>query len=195
VSLLVRRLGFGEREARALGATAIVASAAAAVQGLDGNVQVWEALRRGVLGGPRRPVRRLGAGARAGPRRRRSLAGLLVLGPGRSYLRSMTHLVAALSLVVGFAVADATGVRPLGGIVLAGAAAWCFTRWRAAAGTGRAIALVGFYAAAFAASHALADGLGTWGAVLAVAGAVGIASLLVSGPSRLGAADAGRPSG
>jgi hypothetical protein len=80
-----------------------------------------------------------------------------------------TWPVAALSLVAGFAVADLTGVRPLGGAVLVVAAAWCFVRWRARAGTGRAVALVAFYAACFAASHALADVLGTWGAVVTVA--------------------------
>ena len=91
-----------------------------------------------------------------------------------------TWPVAGLSLVAGFAVADATGVRPLGGLVLVAAAAWCFVRWRKVAGTGRALALVAFYAAAFAASHALADVLGTWGAVLAVAAAVATASWLLA---------------
>lgn len=84
--------------------------------------------------------------------------------------------VAALSLVAGFAVADLTGVRPLGGVVLVAAALWCALRWRAKAGTARAVALVGFYAAAFAVSHVLGDVLGTWGAVAAVAAAVGLAS-------------------
>jgi hypothetical protein len=87
-----------------------------------------------------------------------------------------TWPVAALSLVAGFAVADLTGVRPLGGAVLAAAAAWCFVRWRARAGTARAVALTAFYAAAFAASHALADVLGTWGAVLTVAALAGAAA-------------------
>jgi hypothetical protein len=98
-----------------------------------------------------------------------------------------TWPVAALSLVVGFAVADITGVRPLGGIVLLAAVAWCAVRWRARAGTARALALVAFYAAAFVASHALAGGLGTWGAVLAVASAVGAAAWVLgerSAPAR-----------
>ena len=91
-----------------------------------------------------------------------------------------TALVAAGSLVAGFAVAQATGVRPLGGIVLAAAAVWCFMRWRRAAGTGVAAGLVLLYAAAFAASHALADVLGTWGAVLTVAAVVGAAVWLLA---------------
>ena len=87
-----------------------------------------------------------------------------------------TWPVAALSLVAGFAVADLTGVRPLGGLVLLAAVAWCAVRWRRRAGTGRAVALVAFYAAAFAASHALGDVLGTWGAVVTVAVLAGAAA-------------------
>ena len=87
-----------------------------------------------------------------------------------------TWPVASASLVAGFAVAQATGVRPLGGVVLVAAAAWCALRWRALAGLGTAAALVVLYAAAFAASHVLADVLGAWGAVAAVAAAVGAAA-------------------
>ena len=87
-----------------------------------------------------------------------------------------TWPIAAGALIAGFAVADVTGVRALGGVVLIAAAAWCFTRWRAQAGTGRALALLGFFAAAFAVSHVIADALGTWGAVLTVAVLVGAAS-------------------
>ena len=91
-----------------------------------------------------------------------------------------TWPVAALALVAGFAVADATGVRPLGGLVLLAAGAWCLVRWRRDAGTGRAVALVAFAAAGFVASHLLADVLGTWGAVLTVAAAAALASWLVA---------------
>jgi len=91
-----------------------------------------------------------------------------------------TAPVAALAFLAGFAVADATGVRPLGGAVLLAAGAWCFARWRRTAGTPRAAALLAFCAAAFVASHALADPLGTWGAVLAVAALVGAATWAVA---------------
>ena len=90
--------------------------------------------------------------------------------------RVPTWPVAGLSLVAAFAVADATGVRPLGGIVLVAAAAWLVVRWHAQAGLARAIALLAFYGAAFVASHALGDVLGAWGAVLAVAVAVASAA-------------------
>lgn len=91
-----------------------------------------------------------------------------------------TAPVAALSLVAGFGVAQATGVRPLGGAVLAVALGWCALRWRLAAGAGRAAALVALYLAAFVASHALADVVGTWGAVLLVAAVVGAAAWLTA---------------
>ena len=50
VPLLILWLGYGEREAAgtSLGAIAIVAAAAAAMQGLYGNVQVWEGLLVGI---------------------------------------------------------------------------------------------------------------------------------------------------
>jgi hypothetical protein len=91
-----------------------------------------------------------------------------------------TWPVAAASLVAGFAVADLTGVRPLGGLVLLAALAWCAVRWRAAAGAGRALGLAGLYAAAFAGSHGLAGVVGTWPAVLLVAALVGAASWAVA---------------
>ena len=84
--------------------------------------------------------------------------------------------VAAGSLALGFAVAQATGVRPLGGLVLIAGAAWCGLRWRAEAGGGRAVALLALYAAAFVASHVVADAVGAWPAVALAAGVVGVAS-------------------
>ena len=95
----------------------------------------------------------------------------------------MTWPIAALSLVAGFAVADVTGVRALGGLVLAAALVWLALRWRSRAGLGRAVALVVLYLALFAASHALADPLGAWGAVAAVAALMGLATWLVADSS------------
>jgi hypothetical protein len=108
----------------------------------------------------------------------------------RARTSAMTWPVASGSLVVGFGVAQATGVRPLGGIVLAAGAGWCALRWRRSVGIGRAAALVGVYLAAFVASHLIADTVGTWGAVFLVAAVVGLAVLLVADlpASRAGAA-------
>jgi len=90
--------------------------------------------------------------------------------------RIPTWPVAAGSLLLGFGVAQATGVRPLGGIVLVAAAAWCTLRWRRAAGTGRAAVLLCLYCAAFAVSHVIAGTLGAWPAVLLAAGVTGLAT-------------------
>jgi hypothetical protein len=84
-----------------------------------------------------------------------------------------TWPVAAGSLLVGFGVAQATGVRALGGVVLAVAALWCGLRWRRAHGLARAVALVGVYLAAFALSHPLGSAIGSWPAVILVAVATG----------------------
>jgi hypothetical protein len=97
-----------------------------------------------------------------------------------------TWPVASASLVLGFAVAQATGVRPLGGAILAVAIGWCALRWRREAGAGRAAALVALYAAAFVASHLLADVIGSWPAVFAVAALVGVAVATVELRARPG---------
>jgi hypothetical protein len=92
----------------------------------------------------------------------------------------MTWPVSSGSLVLGFAVAQATGVRPLGGVVLALGAGWCALRWRRSVGFGRTGALVALYVALFVLSHVIADTLGTWGAVALVAALMGVATLLVA---------------
>jgi hypothetical protein len=91
-----------------------------------------------------------------------------------------TALIAAGSLVAGFAVADLTGVRPLGGAVLLVAAALCGRAWQRRAGAGVAVVLLLLYAAAFAAAHPLARVTGAWPAVLLVAAVVGGVALLLT---------------
>ncbi|MGE4426121.1 MAG: hypothetical protein AB7G37_06700 [Solirubrobacteraceae bacterium] len=93
--------------------------------------------------------------------------------PG-SVLRSATWPVAAAALVIGFAVADVTGVRPLGGLVLFLGALWCGLRWRASRGLPVALALVVVFLAAFALSHVVSDVLGAWGSVLTLSALVAV---------------------
>lgn len=100
----------------------------------------------------------------------------LVLSFASAARRVPVWLVAAASLVAGFAVAQATGVRPLGGLVLVAGAGWCARRWRACAGAGRTVALLVVFLAAFVAAHLLADALGPWGAVLTMAAVVALAA-------------------
>lgn len=90
-----------------------------------------------------------------------------------------TAVVAAGSLVVGFAVAQATDVRALGGVVLLAGAAWCGRHWvRRQPVTG--VLLLTGYAGGFVGSHLLAREIGAWPSVLTVAGAVGAAAWLAS---------------
>ncbi|HEV2060936.1 MAG TPA: hypothetical protein VGR11_16420 [Solirubrobacteraceae bacterium] len=91
----------------------------------------------------------------------------------------MTWPVASGSLLLGFAVAQLTGVRPLGGIVLVAGCGWCALRWLRGGGRGRyarTAALVILYVGGFAVSHVIADTLGAWPSVLLVAAVVGAAT-------------------
>ena len=88
----------------------------------------------------------------------------------------MTWPIASGSLLLGFAVAQATDVRALGGLVLVAGCAWCALRWLRAAGAARAAVLVIVYVAAFVGSHVVADALGPWPAVLLAAAVAGLAA-------------------
>jgi hypothetical protein len=88
-----------------------------------------------------------------------------------------TALLAGGSLVVGFAVAQATGAREAGGAVLLAALAVCAVQWRRQAGALAATALVAVYVALFVASHLLARGVGGWPSVVLVSLAMTAASL------------------
>jgi hypothetical protein len=84
-----------------------------------------------------------------------------------------TWLIAPLSLIVGFGVADVTGVRPLGGIVLFLAALWCGLEWRRTRGLPVALGLVAVYLLAFGLSHPLGKAIESWPAVILVSLVVG----------------------
>lgn len=94
----------------------------------------------------------------------------------------MTWPVASGSLLLGFAVAQATGVRPLGAIVLVAGCAWCALRWLRIrpGGAARTAALVVVYLGSFVLSHVVADSLGAWPAVLLAAAVTGFAVYLLA---------------
>lgn len=106
--------------------------------------------------------------------------------------RLPTWPVAAGSLVAGFAVAQATGVRPLGGIVLIAGAGWCASRWLGSVGRARTATLLGIYLVAFVVSHVIADPVGTWPAVAIVTGVVGLSTWELADTSRRARATAPR---
>ena len=95
-----------------------------------------------------------------------------------------TAPVAAGSLVLGYVVARNSGVRPLGGVVLVAAGAWCARAWVRRTGPGTASALVVIYTAGFAGSHPLAKRIGAWPAVLASAAVSGVASWVLADRAR-----------
>jgi hypothetical protein len=83
--------------------------------------------------------------------------------------RIPTAPVAAGSLIVGYAVAVASGSRPLGGLVLLLGGVWCVRAWTLRRGPRTAISLAGVSLGAFIVSHVLGALVGAWAAVLLVA--------------------------
>jgi hypothetical protein len=84
-----------------------------------------------------------------------------------------TWSLAASALLLGFAVAEITGVRAIGGVVLFLGGLACGLRWRLLLGLPRALALVGVFLAGFAVAHPLGHAIGAWPAVVLVAAVVG----------------------
>jgi hypothetical protein len=80
-----------------------------------------------------------------------------------------TAPVAAGTLIVGYAVAVASGSRPLGGLVLLVGGLWCFRTWARRHGSREALVLVAVGLTAFVVSHLLALLVGAWPSVLLVA--------------------------
>ena len=91
-----------------------------------------------------------------------------------------TWLVAGGSLVVGFLVAEATGVRAVGGIVLLVAIVWCWLLWYRRCGVQVAVGLTAVYVAAFALSHVIAGAIGAIPSVLLVATVVALVSYFLA---------------
>lgn len=87
-----------------------------------------------------------------------------------------TWPVAAGALILGFGVAELTGVRAIGGIVLFAGALWCGLQWRSRRGLPLALALVALFLVLFAISHVLGDEIGAWPSVFVVAAVMGVAA-------------------
>lgn len=87
-----------------------------------------------------------------------------------------TAPVAAASLIAGFAVAQSTGSRPLGGVVMAIGGVWCILAWERRHGRRTAVILgcAGF--GAFVISHLLGLVIGAWPSVLLVSVAMAAAA-------------------
>jgi hypothetical protein len=83
--------------------------------------------------------------------------------------RVPTAPIAGLGLVAAYAVAVATGSRPVGGVVLAGCGIICIRLWLRRDGSRTAAVLSAAGLLAFALSHVIALVIGAWPAVLLVA--------------------------
>jgi hypothetical protein len=92
-------------------------------------------------------------------------------------------LVAAATFVAGFAVAELTGVRAIGGLVLLAGGAWCGRAALSIVGPHRTIALLAIALALFVVSHPLGKAIDAWPAVAVSATLLaGAAAALVSRP-------------
>src|SRR3954454_14855091 len=91
-----------------------------------------------------------------------------------------TAPVAGGSLVAGYLVARESGIRPLGGAVLAAGAALCGRSWLRASGPLPTAGLLAVLLGTFGASHPAAKKVGAWPSVLGAAGITGAAAYLVA---------------
>jgi len=91
----------------------------------------------------------------------------------RRYAAGMSRIptapVAAGTLIAGFAVASASGSRPLGGLVLLVGGTWCARAWTRRHDPRTALTLTSVGLVAFIASHVLAPQIGAWPSVALVA--------------------------
>lgn len=87
----------------------------------------------------------------------------------RNALDVQTAPVVATGLVGGYVTARETGIRPLGGVVLAAAGVFAGRTWLAKSGPAATAGLSALYVGGFGASHPLAKKIGAWPSVFAVA--------------------------
>ena len=97
-------------------------------------------------------------------------------------MRLFTSLLAGVALAVGFGVAQVTGNRPVGGVVLVLGAAICGYQWWRSAGPLPTFASEFVFFVAFVASHPLAKQIGAWPAVAVVGAATVVISYALTTP-------------
>ncbi|HEY6797693.1 MAG TPA: hypothetical protein VI248_23710 [Kineosporiaceae bacterium] len=95
-------------------------------------------------------------------------------------MRVPTAAVTAGSLIGGWQAARRTGVRPLGGVVLAAGGVLAGREWARRTSPGVTGALIATYLGAFGLSHPLAKRIGSWPAVLLVSALTSATSYVVA---------------
>jgi hypothetical protein len=98
--------------------------------------------------------------------------------------RATLPALAAATFLAGFGVAELTGVRALGGLVLLVGGAWCARLAFRLAGPAATVVLVVIALALFVVSHPLGHVIGAWPAVIVSALAVAVAADVVTRISR-----------
>ncbi len=91
-------------------------------------------------------------------------------------MRIPTAAITAGSLIAGWQLARRTGIRPLGGAVLAAGGALATREWSRRTTPAVTTALAATYVGAFGLSHPLAKRIGPWPAVLTVSALTAAAS-------------------
>ncbi|NLA56192.1 MAG: hypothetical protein GX859_07840 [Corynebacterium humireducens] len=91
-----------------------------------------------------------------------------------------TAAVVSLGLLGGWLTARETGIRPLGGVILAAAGGWAIRSWLAKTDPVTTAGLTALYVGGFGASHPLAKKIGAWPAVAAVTAVAGGAACVLS---------------
>ena len=86
----------------------------------------------------------------------------------------------ALTFIAGFGVAELTGVRALGGVVLLAGGVWCARIALRLAGPGATVALLAVALALFVVSHPLGHAIGAWPAVVVSASLTAATAALVT---------------
>ncbi|MDZ5661316.1 hypothetical protein SFC79_06010 [Nocardioides sp. S-58] len=94
--------------------------------------------------------------------------------------RLPTAPLLAGGLVGGFALAQRTGVRPLGGAAMLGANALAVRQWWSVGGAPLTLGLTAGYWTAMGVSHPLAKKVGTWPSVLGVTAAAASAAWVLA---------------
>lgn len=97
--------------------------------------------------------------------------------------RAAIPIVAAATFLAGFGIAELTGVRAIGGLVLLAGGAWCTRAALPIVGPRATVALLAIALVLFVVSHPLGDAIGAWPAVaVSAALAGGSAAAIVRWP-------------
>ena len=97
-----------------------------------------------------------------------------------------TAPLVGVGLIGGWLIARETGIRPIGGVVLATVGGYAARSWFVKKGPLTGIGLIGAYIGAFGLSHPLAKRIGSWPAVLSVTSVASAAAWFLNDKDKKG---------